>query len=594
MNFHCPAGRAAGIALTSVLLAAAASATQTDLETRAFAALSLNNGEISNVTFDGAPGTATAVSLEFEGQLLTLDLAPHSAMNANSVVLEDRGNGELVEVDRGLVRTYRGSVRQMPGSVVAGGWMPDGFYGRIKQADGSDLWVQPLIKLIDGSSPSQHIVYRNSDIMESSASCGGALFAGAATDFSAAGQGNNNLGAGVSIADLGCDADFEFFQDHGSTTPLVTARVNLVIDTMNLQYESEVAITHVISTLIVRTTSNDPYSSTDANGLLDQFQDEWNNNQGGVVRDIAHLFTGKSIQGGTIGIAYLGVICNGSFGYGLVESDFNNNFGCATDLSAHELGHNWNAGHCTCTSNTMNPFITCANTFNASLSRPSIASHRDSRTCLDTGSLPPTANFAATPTSGFAPLNVNFTDTSNNSPSAWLWSFGDGSTSGVQNPSYLYTTPGTYDVSLLVSNANGSDALTKFGYIVVDGPTAGVCSSRNGSGANPDIFDCSNTPSIGNTWTSTVDAGSIGFGGLSFVFAYAAPSPFPLPTIYGEFLLDPGSGSLLFQTSFVLGGTVTHNVPLANDNSLIGVQVYTQVFLNQGALTNAIDLTIGS
>ena len=47
----------------------------------------------------------------------------------------------------------------------------------------------------------------------------------------------------------------------------------------------------------------------------------------------------------TVGIAYVGVVCNLAYAYSVVESDFNNNFGCATDLSAHELGHNWGADH---------------------------------------------------------------------------------------------------------------------------------------------------------------------------------------------------------------------------------------------------------
>ena len=38
----------------------------------------------------------------------------------------------------------------------------------------------------------------------------------------------------------------------------------------------------------------------------------------------------------------------------------------------------------------------------------------------------PTAGFIATPTSGAAPLTVNFTDTSSGSPTSWAWNFGDG------------------------------------------------------------------------------------------------------------------------------------------------------------------------
>ncbi|NIQ09984.1 MAG: PKD domain-containing protein, partial [Gammaproteobacteria bacterium] len=42
---------------------------------------------------------------------------------------------------------------------------------------------------------------------------------------------------------------------------------------------------------------------------------------------------------------------------------------------------------------------------------------------------PPTADFAASPTSGTAPLTVNFTDLSSGSPTSWSWDFGDGGTS---------------------------------------------------------------------------------------------------------------------------------------------------------------------
>jgi PKD repeat protein len=40
---------------------------------------------------------------------------------------------------------------------------------------------------------------------------------------------------------------------------------------------------------------------------------------------------------------------------------------------------------------------------------------------------------------------------------SWFWDFGDGNTSTLQNPSHIYTTPGTYNVCLLVTgvNANG-------------------------------------------------------------------------------------------------------------------------------------------
>ena len=79
----------------------------------------------------------------------------------------------------------------------------------------------------------------------------------------------------------------------------------------------------------------------------------------------------------------------------------------------------------------------------------------------------PVADFSATPTSGTEDLAVAFTDLSSNTPTSWAWTFGDGGTSTAQNPSHNYTTPGTYTVALVATNAAGSDTETKTGYITI-------------------------------------------------------------------------------------------------------------------------------
>lgn len=70
------------------------------------------------------------------------------------------------------------------------------------------------------------------------------------------------------------------------------------------------------------------------------------------------------------------------------------------------------------------------------------------------------ASFNVTPASGGAPLFVGFTDTSQFATS-WLWNFGDGTTSNVQNPSHIYKTPGTYTTNLTASNASSSTSTSK-------------------------------------------------------------------------------------------------------------------------------------
>ncbi|HTY15510.1 MAG TPA: PKD domain-containing protein [Methanoregulaceae archaeon] len=76
-------------------------------------------------------------------------------------------------------------------------------------------------------------------------------------------------------------------------------------------------------------------------------------------------------------------------------------------------------------------------------------------------SAPPAADFIAQPLSGANPLIVHFTDQSSGVPVSWIWDFGDGATSSDQNPVHTYSTPGTFTVSLTVSNNFGSNKKTR-------------------------------------------------------------------------------------------------------------------------------------
>jgi beta propeller repeat protein len=79
----------------------------------------------------------------------------------------------------------------------------------------------------------------------------------------------------------------------------------------------------------------------------------------------------------------------------------------------------------------------------------------------------PVAAFSASPTSGKAPLKVQFTDKSINSPTSWKWSFGDKTYSTQKNPVHIYNKAGKYAVSLTVKNAKGSNTKTISGYVIV-------------------------------------------------------------------------------------------------------------------------------
>ena len=83
------------------------------------------------------------------------------------------------------------------------------------------------------------------------------------------------------------------------------------------------------------------------------------------------------------------------------------------------------------------------------------------------------ADFEAVPTCGFMPLTVQFTDLSwvqNTIISFWQWDFDNDGTidSEEQNPEWIYTEPGTYSVSLTVSDGEIEDTEVKEDYITVN------------------------------------------------------------------------------------------------------------------------------
>jgi PKD repeat protein len=78
-----------------------------------------------------------------------------------------------------------------------------------------------------------------------------------------------------------------------------------------------------------------------------------------------------------------------------------------------------------------------------------------------------TASFSGTPRTVAVNGTVSFTESSTGGPTSWSWNFGDGGTSTAQNPTHVYSSAGSFTVSLQVSNASGNDTETQTGYITV-------------------------------------------------------------------------------------------------------------------------------
>jgi len=82
---------------------------------------------------------------------------------------------------------------------------------------------------------------------------------------------------------------------------------------------------------------------------------------------------------------------------------------------------------------------------------------------------PPIANFVASATDININNSVTFTDKTLENPTSWSWTFEGGTpaTSTQKNPVVTYTTVGTFDVTLVATNAQGSDTEVKTNYINV-------------------------------------------------------------------------------------------------------------------------------
>lgn len=130
--------------------------------------------------------------------------------------------------------------------------------------------------------------------------------------------------------------------------------------------------------------------------------------------------------------------------------------------------------------------------------------------CLNSQGQAPSAEFTANTTTICSGLSIDFMDNSNLGPANWNWIFegGSPSQSSDQNPQNItYSNPGVYSVTLEVSNDNGTDNLTKTGYITVTSAPIisgfvedALCWNSNDGSINLQVIG--GTPSFNYQWSN--------------------------------------------------------------------------------------------
>lgn len=154
----------------------------------------------------------------------------------------------------------------------------------------------------------------------------------------------------------------------------------------------------------------------------------------------------------------------------------------------------------------------------------------------------PIANAEADPTSGFIPLDVNFTGSNSTDDvgiTSYLWDFKDGSPTVTNaDPSHTFTTPGTYEVELTVGDMDGNESTTTVIVTVSDPSAAGDI--RINSGGPALTFG-------GNNWSQDVN----------FIGGSVFERNIPIANTANDELYQTerysGSGTLIYQIPVVAG-----------------------------------------
>ncbi len=334
------------------------------------------------------------LSLALRDLTLDMTLDPIDLRAPGYVAEVTATSGRIRTSARPAAATYKGSLPGLQNSQVRftlNGARIEGLI--LTPADW--YYVEPLRNFVRSAMRSDLIVYRRSDIREQAfGDCGTTLahrigqaregFAMRATE----GEGS------VRVAQIATEADYEYVTALGDSTS-ANNEILQILNQVSGIYETEVGISFQVVYQHAWATASDPYSSTAASGILSEFTNHWAANPPGMGYDLAHMWTGKNMDGSTVGIAWLGVVCSAPrHSYGV--SQRLTAVPAKYIVTAHEIGHNFGATH---PDQADPPQTTCANTImNSSIgtgvsfcaySKTEIGTHlSEFSACLTDGSMP--------------------------------------------------------------------------------------------------------------------------------------------------------------------------------------------------------------
>lgn len=177
--------------------------------------------------------------------------------------------------------------------------------------------------------------------------------------------------------------------------------------------------------------------------------------------------------------------------------------------------------------------------------------------------LPPVSNFSATPLTTCTDT-IQFSDLSTNQPTSWMWYFGDGTTSTLQNPSRQYSAEGQYTVTLVATNAFGQDSVAFINYIkIVCFKTVPATGSITVTQCNGKLMDSGGQQNYADNTNGSITIQPVGASQINLSFiSFDFESGFDSLIIYdGPNTLSPViggfSGNILPPNISSSGGSIT-------------------------------------
>ena len=408
----------------------------------------INHYELAVLDLPAGLPSDMIIDVPFAGTTYELDLTSISIRSEEFRLFVDHGDGALVDTPVDFPRTYRGQATGLVGGIVSASLLDDGLHAIVHRGDDAELAIQPASVFGLDLPAGTHVIFESS-AATAEGHCGNDFFdlpeGPLPEDDDDSGDMGGLAGTTFELVEIGIECDYEFYQRNSSNLSATLNDVELIMNNTDAIYTRDVDIVYEITTVIIRSNSSDPYTSTSIDGRLNQFVSTWGSApENEIQRDVSHMFSGVNFSGGTIGLAYVGVVCYSPAYYGIVESRYTGNVTFRTSLTAHELGHNWGSGHCDsntpchimCSSNGGCNGISGSNLKFGAAAQSAISSYRNSASCL--------INLGE-------PIIPPFLDEFETSPSIQSWIHNNGcsaNTVGVNEPS------GTRSLNLDATSGN--------------------------------------------------------------------------------------------------------------------------------------------